>query len=134
MAKRLTLTLGLRLENLKVSSFRRDIQDYGFAFGFSDKIAPSLGASYDVFGDASASSSRSRIRLCKPGSGLKVRHWRRLRPRPGLRLRLLNPVRAAATHAARPQRNPRISSQRHRRTVSAHLAGEDDVLPVEVHH
>jgi hypothetical protein len=49
--KKLTLTLGLRVENEKVPSFRRDIQDYGFQFGFGDKIAPRLGASYDVFGD-----------------------------------------------------------------------------------
>jgi hypothetical protein len=48
---RLTLTLGLRTENEIVPSFRRDIQTYAFKFGFGDKIAPRLGASYDVFGN-----------------------------------------------------------------------------------
>ena len=32
-------------------SFRRDIQDFAFKFGFGDKIAPRLGASLDLFGD-----------------------------------------------------------------------------------
>jgi Carboxypeptidase regulatory-like domain/TonB-dependent Receptor Plug Domain len=48
---RLTLTLGLRTENEVVPSFRRDIQEFAFKFGFGDKIAPRLGASYDLFGD-----------------------------------------------------------------------------------
>ena len=48
---RLTLSLGLRIENEKVPSFRRDIRDYAFEFGYGDKIAPRLGASFDVFGD-----------------------------------------------------------------------------------
>lgn len=48
---RLTLSLGLRLENEHVPSFRRDIRDYAFSFGFGDKIAPRLGASFDVFGN-----------------------------------------------------------------------------------
>lgn len=48
---RLTLTLGVRTENEKVPSFRRDIRDNAFEFGFGDKIAPRLGASFDLFGD-----------------------------------------------------------------------------------
>ncbi|MBL8296120.1 MAG: TonB-dependent receptor [Bryobacterales bacterium] len=48
---RLTVTLGLRLENEHVPSFRRDIRDNAFSFGFGDKIAPRLGASFDIFGD-----------------------------------------------------------------------------------
>jgi hypothetical protein len=48
---RLTLTLGLRTENEKVPSFRRDIRDTAFQFGYADKLAPRLGASYDVFGN-----------------------------------------------------------------------------------
>jgi hypothetical protein len=51
IAQRLTLTLGLRVENEVVPSFRRDIADYAFKFGFNDKIAPRLGAAYDLFGD-----------------------------------------------------------------------------------
>lgn len=48
---RLTLSLGLRLENETVPSFRRDIRDTAFSFGYGDKIAPRLGASFDLFGD-----------------------------------------------------------------------------------
>lgn len=48
---RLSVTLGLRLENENVPSFRRDIRDYAFSFGFGDKIAPRLGATYDLFGN-----------------------------------------------------------------------------------
>jgi hypothetical protein len=51
VARRLTLTLGLRVENEKIPTFRRDVKDFAFQFGFSDKIAPRLGASYDIFGD-----------------------------------------------------------------------------------
>ncbi|MBI4877304.1 MAG: TonB-dependent receptor [Acidobacteria bacterium] len=51
VVRRLTLTLGLRVENEKIPTFRRDVKDYGFQFGFGDKIAPRLGASFDVFGD-----------------------------------------------------------------------------------
>lgn len=47
---RLTLTLGLRLENETVPSFRRDIQENAFKFGYGDKIGPRIGASFDVFG------------------------------------------------------------------------------------
>jgi hypothetical protein len=48
---RLTLNLGLRTENEKVPSFRPDIQKNAFEFGFKDKLAPRLGASFDVRGD-----------------------------------------------------------------------------------
>ncbi|HOQ47316.1 MAG TPA: carboxypeptidase regulatory-like domain-containing protein [Bryobacteraceae bacterium] len=54
ITRRLSLTLGLRVENEKVPTFRRDIKDYGFEFGFADKIAPRLGASFDLFGDGRA--------------------------------------------------------------------------------
>lgn len=49
--RRLSLTLGLRVENEKIPTFRRDVKDYAFEFGLGDKIAPRLGASFDVFGD-----------------------------------------------------------------------------------
>lgn len=48
---RLTLSLGVRLENEAVPSFERAIQENAFTFGYGDKIAPRLGATYDVFGD-----------------------------------------------------------------------------------
>jgi hypothetical protein len=48
---RLTVTLGMRTETEKIPTFRRDIRDNAFDFGFDDKIAPRLGASYDVFGN-----------------------------------------------------------------------------------
>ena len=46
---RLTLNLGLRLEQEDVPSFSENGQ--AIKFGWSDKIAPRLGAAYDVFGD-----------------------------------------------------------------------------------
>ncbi|HUS05157.1 MAG TPA: carboxypeptidase regulatory-like domain-containing protein [Bryobacteraceae bacterium] len=49
--RRLSLDLGVRLEREEVPSFRRDIQPYAFRFGWGQKIAPRLGASFDVFGD-----------------------------------------------------------------------------------
>jgi len=48
---RLTLNVGLRMENEKVPSFRRAVLDPAFTFGFGDKLMPRLGAAYDVFGD-----------------------------------------------------------------------------------
>jgi len=47
---RLTLNLGLRLESERVPSFQRNVKDYAFDFGWGKKIAPRLGASFDVFG------------------------------------------------------------------------------------
>jgi hypothetical protein len=53
---RLSLSLGLRTENETVPAFRRDLaiaqtgNDYAFHFGFENKLAPRLGASWDVFG------------------------------------------------------------------------------------
>ncbi len=46
---RLTLNLGLRTERETVPSFREGVA--AMEFGFADKIAPRLGASYDVRGD-----------------------------------------------------------------------------------
>jgi outer membrane receptor protein involved in Fe transport len=48
---RLTLSLGIRTENEKIPTFRPDIAKYAFQFGFGDKLAPRLGATYDVRGD-----------------------------------------------------------------------------------
>lgn len=46
---RLTLNLGLRTERETVPSFREGVP--AMQFGFGDKVAPRLGASYDVRGD-----------------------------------------------------------------------------------
>jgi hypothetical protein len=51
IAKRFSLDLGLRFEKEVVPSFRRDIQETAFEFGWADKIAPRLGAAYDLLGD-----------------------------------------------------------------------------------
>jgi outer membrane receptor protein involved in Fe transport len=51
VGSRLTLNLGLRTENEKIPTFRPDIAQYAFQFGFADKLAPRLGATYDVRGD-----------------------------------------------------------------------------------
>ena len=51
VGNRLTLNLGLRTENEKVPTFRPEVLKYAFQFGFADKLAPRLGAAYDLFGD-----------------------------------------------------------------------------------
>ena len=48
---RLTLNLGLRTENERIPTFRPDFLDTAFQFGFGDKLAPRLGAAYDLRGD-----------------------------------------------------------------------------------
>jgi hypothetical protein len=51
VGNRLTLNLGVRTERETIPSFRTDIKDTAFEFGFGQKIAPRLGATYDVRGD-----------------------------------------------------------------------------------
>jgi hypothetical protein len=53
VGNRLTLNLGLRTENEKVPTFRPEYLKYAFEFGFEDKLAPRLGAAYDLKGDGS---------------------------------------------------------------------------------
>lgn len=48
---RLTLSLGIRTEKESVPSFRPEILKNAIEFGFADKIAPRVGASYDLRGD-----------------------------------------------------------------------------------
>ena len=48
---RLSLDLGIRLEKEVVPSFRRDIKSTAFEFGWGKKIAPRLGASFDLLGN-----------------------------------------------------------------------------------
>ena len=48
---RLTLNLGVRTEREIIPSFQPQILENAIEFGFGDKIAPRLGASYDVRGD-----------------------------------------------------------------------------------
>ena len=55
----LVVNLGLRTESEKVPSFRPDIQENAFEFGFGDKMAPRLGASFDVRGDGKMKLSGS---------------------------------------------------------------------------
>jgi len=47
--KRLTLNVGLRIEKEYLPSYNK--YPSGISFGFGDKIAPRLGAAYDVFGN-----------------------------------------------------------------------------------
>jgi len=51
VSSRLTLNLGIRTENEKIPSFQPQIKKFGVEFPFSNKIAPRLGAAFDVFGD-----------------------------------------------------------------------------------
>jgi len=51
VGRRLTLNLGVRTERETIPSFRTDIKENAFEFGFDKKIAPRLGATYDVLGD-----------------------------------------------------------------------------------
>ncbi len=51
LADRLTLSLGVRTENEKIPTYRPDLRKYGLQFGLDDKIAPRVGAAYDVKGD-----------------------------------------------------------------------------------
>ncbi len=48
---RLTLNIGFRFEKETVPSFARSVKDIAFSWGYGDKFAPRLGASYDVFGN-----------------------------------------------------------------------------------
>ena len=51
IGRRLSLDLGVRLEKEVIPSFRRDIKDYAFQFGWGQKVAPRLGGSYDLLGN-----------------------------------------------------------------------------------
>ena len=51
VSNRLTLNLGLRTEDEKVPTFRPEFLETAFHFTFADKLAPRLGAAYDVWGD-----------------------------------------------------------------------------------
>jgi hypothetical protein len=54
IGNRLTVNLGLRTENEKVPTFRPDYLENAIEFGFGDKIAPRIGATYDLRGDGRA--------------------------------------------------------------------------------
>jgi hypothetical protein len=51
IGNRLTLNLGLRTEDEKVPSFRPEYLETAIHFNMKDKLAPRLGAAYDLFGD-----------------------------------------------------------------------------------
>jgi outer membrane receptor protein involved in Fe transport len=55
----LTLDLGLRAEHEQIPTFRPDIQEYAFEFGWGEKLAPRLGIAYDVKGDGKLKVSAS---------------------------------------------------------------------------
>ncbi len=54
IADRLTLSIGVRAEDEKVPSFRTELRENALEFSMADKIAPRLGASYDLFGNGRA--------------------------------------------------------------------------------
>ena len=49
--RRLTINGGVRLEREIIPSYRPDIQKNAIEFGFGDKIAPRIGASFDLLGN-----------------------------------------------------------------------------------
>jgi len=51
IGNKLTVNLGLRTEDEKVPSFRPEYLETAIHFDMKDKLAPRLGAAYDVFGD-----------------------------------------------------------------------------------
>ena len=51
LGNRLTLNLGVRTERETIPSFRTDVKEKAFEFGFGKKIAPRLGATFDVLGN-----------------------------------------------------------------------------------
>ncbi len=51
LLSRLTVNAGVRFENEKIPSFRPDITKYALQWGFGDKVAPRLGASFDLLGN-----------------------------------------------------------------------------------
>ena len=53
---RLTLNLGIRTEDEKIPGFRglSESEEFAFKFSMMDKLAPRLGASYDLTGDGRA--------------------------------------------------------------------------------
>jgi hypothetical protein len=51
VGSRLTLNLGLRTEDEKVPSFRPEYLETAIHFDMGQKLAPRLGAAYDLFGD-----------------------------------------------------------------------------------
>ena len=56
---KLTLDLGLRAEHEQIPTFRPDIQEFAFEFGWDEKLAPRLGVAYDVRGDGRLKVSAS---------------------------------------------------------------------------
>ena len=51
VGSKLTLNLGIRTEDEKVPSFRPEYLETAIHFNMKDKLAPRLGAAYDLFGD-----------------------------------------------------------------------------------
>ena len=51
LLKRLTVNVGARFEKETIPSFQPNVQKYALQWGLGDKIAPRLGASYDLFGN-----------------------------------------------------------------------------------
>ncbi len=51
LLRRLTVNAGVRFEKELIPSFQPDVQKYALQWGLGDKIAPRLGASFDLFGN-----------------------------------------------------------------------------------
>jgi hypothetical protein len=51
VGSKLTLNVGIRTEDEKVPTFRPEYLENAFHFSMADKLAPRLGAAYDIYGD-----------------------------------------------------------------------------------
>src|SRR5207244_2579032 len=49
--KRLSINAGVRFASETIPSFHREVKDVGFQFGLTDKLAPRIGATYDLMGN-----------------------------------------------------------------------------------
>jgi hypothetical protein len=59
VSDRLSLNVGLRMEDEFIPSYRQDIQDFGIHFSWKDKLAPRFGIAYNVREDGRMKLSAS---------------------------------------------------------------------------
>ncbi len=139
---RLTLNVGLRTENEKIPTFQPDVQKYAIKFGFGDKLAPRLGATYDLFGDGRAKLFGSwgryydwtRYELVRGSFGGDIWHvfYRSLDTTDVFSLSLNNMPGRNLWSSTDPNALPRSARRRlrgNRSRPEADVAGSDELRP-----